>query len=195
MRKTVIPNRDYNFFSNSLGARSSSRTKLILSMIGMTVIALLVFGAHLFLNAVAEGIQMEIDAKDRYLNSEDTRDQIRALNEKRQEADSLQRYYDSMEGILAELRVLSTIGTGYLETITAALPQAVYFESVSMTNNQLQIQGTAPSRPLIAEFLYNMETLGIFEDVHISNIGIAGEDAAQEYNFVLSCRVKEVIEE
>lgn len=195
MSNVVIPNRDYNFFSDSLGARSSHRTKFVLSLAGIVVIALLVFGAYMFLDAVAEGIQSEIDANDRFLNSVDTREKIQVLNEKQQEAESLKHYYESMEGILAELNLLSTIGTKFLETLTATLPQDVFFESVSMTNNQLQIQGIASARPLIAEFLYNLESLGLFDEVHISNIGIVGDDEAQEYNFILSCSVKEVIEE
>ncbi len=194
MSKATMPLRDNNFFANSIGARSSSRAKTILFFCGILVFCAIVFGVYLFLNSIAKGIENEIERQDAFLTSEETLAGIRAVEEKRLMIESLQRYYQAMESILMELEVLSTIGTDYIAMITTTLPEDLFFQSLSMTNNQLQIQGMAPNRQTIAEYLHNMDALGIFEDVHISNIGRTSEEAS-EYTFVLSCRVKDVLSE
>lgn len=197
MSNTQINYRDYNFFSNSLGARSSSRQKLVVIGGVAVLFVLMVFGVYMFLNTIAGGIQDEIAGHENYLTSPDTQNQLQNVQAQRQANESMRRYHEAMEGILHQMDSLAVIDSSYLNTITATLPENLYFQSLSMTHDQLQIQGYADTRMQIAEFLHNMTDLGIFEEVHISNIGTMDQESMTGFTFVMSCRLmdKDVMSE
>ena len=72
---------------------------------------------------------------------------------------NLKQYIESLDSFLNYIQQADIINTEYIVQITSAIPEGLYFDNVSMTDEHLQIQGTAPNRQIIAEYLNNMKAL------------------------------------
>jgi Tfp pilus assembly protein PilN len=216
MSNANLQRRDYNFFSIAVGSSRSSKKKTTVYIIFLLIYLLLTAGAYFAFEFVINTGKKQIDEYNAFLTSEETTAKRQQVREKKQEIDNLQKYTASLDAFIEQLKSQDTIGTEYIQLITSAIPENLYFENVSMTANQLQIQGNAPTRVIIAEFLNNMQALEIFQDVHISAINTVAEEtgsgqgtptqpaqgtsqqaqeAASSYTFTMSCQLKEVISE
>jgi Tfp pilus assembly protein PilN len=215
MSNANLQKRDYNFFSIAVGSRRSAKKKTILYLVFLVIYLLLTAGAYFLFERAIDIGKKQIDAYNAFLTSEETTAKRKQVTDKRQEIESLQKYAASLDAFIQQLKSMDTIGSEYIYLITSAIPENLFFENVSMTANQLQIQGNAPTRVIIAEFLNNMQALGIYRDVHISAINTVAEEAAEgqgtqaqpaqgtegteqaasSYTFTMSCQLEEVIQE
>jgi type IV pilus assembly protein PilN len=192
MSNTNLPKRDYNFFSAAIGPGRSSRKRLFLHIAFFLILVMLAAGAYYRFESVIRTGKAQIAAYNVFLESEETTGKRQQVMRKKQEIENLKKYAASLDTFHLQLRSMDTIGTEYIRLITSAIPEGLFFESISMTASQLQIEGNATTRVQIAELLHNMEELGIFQDVHISTVKPAeGETAA--FTFSMSCKRKEAI--
>jgi len=190
--------RDYNFFSESINAKRSTRKKGIISAVIVFIYLILLAGVYFTFEYAVKIAQNQVDAYNEYLMSEEVSTKKQEAADKKQEINELKQFAGSLEATMKSIKDTNIIGSNYLNTITSAVPQNLHFENISMTSDQLQIQGTAPSRQLIAEYLNNMEALDLFSSIHVSNITTvtaADTTGGESYSFIMSCQLKEVIEE
>ncbi|HHY82516.1 MAG TPA: PilN domain-containing protein [Clostridiales bacterium] len=210
MSNVSLQKRDLNFFSMTIDAGRSTRKKVIIYVVLFIIYLLLVAGAFFTLELAVKAAQTQIDSYNEYLLSEEVSLKRQQAADKKQEINSLQQFSGSLESFIVHIQGISTISSDYLNKITSAIPHDLYFTNISMTSDQLQIQGVAPSRHLIAEYQNNMEALELFSSIHISNIttvtaaspneqagqeGREEPEAAESYSFTMSCQLKDVIEE
>lgn len=207
MSNLGMQKQDYNFFSLAIESRRTARKKGTLLILLVLLYLILTAGAYLLLEYAIRTSQNQIDSLERYLSSEEVSTQRELAEEKRKEIQSLERYSVSLNSFLNFVQKIASIDTEYIEQITSAVPKDLYFDNLSMTADQLQIQGNAPTRQVIAEYLNNMQTLDLFKDVHISNITTVthdnnktpDEDNTQattgNYSFIMTCQLKDVMEE
>ena len=156
-------------------------------------------GGYIILQVVTNTGKDQIKVYDDFLQSEDTLEKTQLVQEKKQDIERLKVYAQSLEVFTKQLQSTDTINSEYIQQITSTIPEELFFENISMTYNQLQIQGGAPNRIKIAELLNNMQELGLFEDVYISSIGAASTGTetgiGEAFTFTMSCQLKEVIAE
>lgn len=212
MNKANMQKRDYNFFSIAVGSRRSSKKKAVVYIILLLIYLLIAAGAYYILEHAINLGKKQIDDYNTYLTSEETVAKRQQVKEKKQVIDNLQKYSTSLDAFIQELEKTDIIGTNFIQLINSAIPEGLYFENVSMTVSQMQIQGNASGRAVIAEFLHNINSLDVFKEVHISVINTASEgqdnqtqasqgglqnnqQAAETYTFTMSCQLKDVIEE
>lgn len=190
---------DYNFFSLELDNKESARKKRIRFIVLLLLYLALIAGAYFLLERTISSTKNEIAELDAYLISEEVISQRQQVVEKEGKVQDLQQFDASLQAFTEHLEGIGVIGTEYVGQITSAVPQGLYFENLSMDSRLLQVQGTAPSRQIIAEYLNNMQALDLFQDVHISNITTvttSNEEAQDEeltYTFAMSCQLKDVI--
>lgn len=207
MSNLSLNKRDYNFFSLELNNKESTQKKRIRFIILLLLYLALIAGAYFLLERTILSTQNEVANLDAYLTSEEVISQRQQVTEKQREIQDLQQFDASLQAFNQHLGGISVIGTEYIGKITSAVPQGLYFENISMDARLLQIQGTAPSRQIIAEYLNNMQALDLFQEVHVSNITTVNtvttvtteneETQAEEltYTFAMSCQLKDVIVE
>lgn len=201
MSNLSLNKRDYNFFSSELGNKELSRKKRIRFIILILLYLALVAGAYFLLERTILSTQNETADLDAYLKSEEVISQRQQVTEKRGEVQELQQFDASLQAFTQHLESISVIGTEYVGQITSAVPQDLYFENISMDARLLQIQGTAPSRQIIAEYINNMQALDLFQDVHVSNITTVTttdeetQTVTSTYTFAMSCQLKDVMGE
>ncbi|NLA84399.1 MAG: PilN domain-containing protein [Clostridiales bacterium] len=189
MSNLMLRKNDFNFFSAELEVEKISKRKIILFSIVILFFIIIIAGAYFIFENKISSIQMQIEDLDAYLTSDKVASSRKLANEKRNEFKNLEEFYISLQDFNTSLQKLNTIGTKYIEKITSAIPQGIFFESISLSGNQLQIQGTAPNRQLIAEYQNNLQSLDIYSEVYVSSI-FTLESA---YSFELSCLLKDVI--
>ena len=206
MSNLGMQKQDYKFFSLAIDSKRAARKKGTLLMLLVLLYLILTAGAYLLLEFAIRTSQNQIDILESYLSSDQISTERTLAKEKKQEIQNLEQYSVSLDSFLNHIRRIDTIGTEYTGQITSAIPQDVYFDNLSMTADQLQIQGNAPNRRMIAEYLNNMQMLGLFQDVHISNITTISPNVdtdpdaddtqvATTYSFVMTCQLKDVMEE
>lgn len=202
MNNTGFQKSDYNFFSMELDNKGSARKKRIRFFFLIILYLVLIAGAYYLLEQMILTNQNLAAELDSYLTSEEVISKQQEVTEKRTEVTRLQQFDTSLQTFIKHLEDISIIGTKYIEQITSAVPQDLYFENLSMDTRLLQIQGTAPNRQIIAEYLNNMQALDLFQDVHITNITTVIESSEEDqgvekttYTFDMSCQLKDVIKE
>ena len=205
MSNLGIQKQDYNFFALELDNKEASRKKRTLFIVLILVYLILVAGAYFLIEFAIKNAQKETDSLEAYLVSEEVVTDLQVSGEKKLEIVGLQQYDASLQNFAKYLEVNNIIGTAYMNQVTSAIPEGLFFDSISMSGPSLLIQGTAPTRQLIAEYLNNMQALDLFKDVHVSTITSVSETIVSEtdvdqtvettYTFAMSCQLKDVDEE
>jgi len=197
MSSVGLQKRDYNFFASAIDSQRSARKKAVLLIFIVLFYLILVSGAYFILDIIIRSSQNKIDTIESYLSTEEVSIQRELATEKKMQINNLKQYIESLDSFLNYIQQADIINTEYIGQITSAIPEGLYFDNVSMTDEHLQIQGTAPNRQIIAEYLNNMKALDLFTKVHISNITTVStsDDTGSEYSFVMNCQLKGVMEE
>ena len=82
----------------------------------------------------------------------------------------------------------SVIDSYLLDNIISKMPEDVFFTSISMYSDSIQIVGNSKDKWAIAQLGKNLETIEDFHEIFISNI--SSEEGY--YNFVLNISLKDV---
>ncbi len=205
MNNLNIHKRDYNFFSSVINSKRSARKRNLLLISFILLYLALLLGVYFLLEYRIKSTQSQIDTIRRYLSTEEVSTQRKLALDKKQQIESLKLYSESLDSFLLDIQKNDIIGTEYINQIISVIPQGLYFDNLSMTSYHLQIQGTAKSRQIVADFLNNIQALDIFKDVHISNITTilkndnmspetSSEGIVSGYSFIMDCQLKDVKE-
>ena len=82
----------------------------------------------------------------------------------------------------------STIDGHLLNAINLKMPEEIFFTSISMNTDNIEIVGNSKGKWAIAQLGKGLETIEDFHEVLISNISLEGD----YYNFILNIRLKDV---
>ena len=82
----------------------------------------------------------------------------------------------------------SIIDDYLLENITSRMPQDVFFTSISMYTDNIEIVGVSKDKWSIAELGKSLESVEEFQEVFITNISPEEEN----YKFILNINLKDV---
>lgn len=181
--------RDYNFFQYYLQARQKSDLKRIV----ISGIAFLIIGVigvtYIWCNFKIKNLKEEISQYEDIINSASYKDTYVKKGNLEKKIKILNEYNTAVANINEIIADSDIINSDIFKTIDDVLPQDVFFQSLSISNDNLSIQGTASNRVSVAEFQHNLEVTGSFYDINVSSISSANENGG--YSFTLTCRLKE----
>lgn len=180
--------KDLNFFENYIEKSELNIDKrLILYFFTMTLAIILLF--YTLFNQIKIR-QLSRDVKKLQVILEDER-----INNKMQEIEEKQIEVKEFNESLEMVRILdkgieedSVIDSYLLDNITSKMPEDVFFTSISMYSDSIQIVGNSKDKWAIAQLGKNLETIEDFHEIFISNI--SSEEGY--YNFVLNISLKDV---
>jgi type IV pilus assembly protein PilN len=198
MSNINLQKQDFNFFSHEIYSKRSTRKRSIQLGVMVLIFLMLIAGVYFYFEYAIHSAQEQIDSLDEFLASEEVDANRRLVAEKKQEINELKRHSAALKSFLENIQRKDIIGTEYINQLTSAIPQGLFFESITLTTEQIHIQGTAPNRQIIAEYLNNMQALELFQDVHVPSITTISEEEDNEqgeYSFVMTCILKDVMEE
>lgn len=180
--------KDLNFFENYIEKSELNIDKrLILYFLAMTLAVILLF--YTLFNQIKIR-QLSRDVKKLQVILEDER-----INNKMKEIEEKQIEVKEFNESLEMVRILdkgieedSVIDSYFLDNITSKMPEDVFFTSISMYTDSIQIVGNSKDKWAIAQLGKNLETIEDFHEIFISNI--SSEEGY--YNFVLNISLKDV---
>ena len=102
----------------------------------------------------------------------------------------MEKYYDILSEIDLKINSFNKINQDLLQIISSAVPPEVYFETLSLSSGELEIQGRAKDNISIIN-LTQFRSLGIFSNIHISTIHVSADNRLV-YDFSATCKLKDV---
>jgi len=175
--------QDYNFFAPFLRGRKKPENKTISwGVIGILVlVGAIAWPAYNFvqlriLDSRIEGMQQDLISSPDYPKME----QVDALLSRLQEQRVL---LSSLDQTAEQIEQIQGVDEQLLFSISVATPMDITLQSLDVNQGVISIQGTAASKPAVAEYEYNLRELGLFERIFvpvISDQTTEGEEQDQE---------------
>ncbi|KOA21417.1 fimbrial assembly protein (PilN) [Clostridium homopropionicum DSM 5847] len=187
--------KDFNFFE-PFSQKNKNRNKKA-AYIGAAVFFILgimigiycinIYRMNKLEKSIAE-MQVNINSKEltsAYAEKAKLEEKLKILNE----------YYKSVSGINDTVKKQDYINTTLIKEISSVVPESVSFQSMSISNKLITMNGTAETRVAIGEMEYNLKQLDTFENIHVSIISGSGTSATADENssfiFNLTFKLKE----
>ena len=181
---------DLNFFESYIEESEFTIDKKI-------ILYILVLGLSLFFIIFTLFNQLKIkklsrDVKKLQIVAEDERvnKKIEEIKEKEEEVIKFNESLEKIRILDKNIEEASVIDSYLLNNINYKIPNEVFFTSISMYTDNIQIIGYSKDKWAIAQLGKSLETIEDFHEIFISNI--SSEELY--YNFVLNISLKDVKE-
>lgn len=183
---------DLNFFSEYiLKTRNAYRKTAVVYAIAALVL-LFVIGSYVATQLKVNAIEAEIAAMNEYLNDPETKGQLKEIEELKSKIKILSEYGTQLKACQDSVNKADVIKSTLLEKFNTALPKQMAMDSLTYTQNNITLKGTADDEIPVAELSYNLYGLGIFTEVHVSKIS-GDAQGADRYEFEATCALKGVV--
>ena len=180
--------RDLNFFDTYINSKKFKIDKQRIYYI------VLICGTSLFIfyslfNQVRIGlISKEVDRLKSVIEDERIKLKIKEIEEKKEELNQLTNSLKDIKLFNYYIDENSMIDDILLEKITSSIPEEIFFTSISMDIERIQIIGKAKDKPSISSLIKNLETIESFESLFVSSIS----KEEQFFKFILNIQLKDV---
>lgn len=182
---------ELNFFSEYNRESRTSRKRLIIITVIFVGFLSLTVGIYLFTEMIAGMILKDVNSMQGFLNSAETQEKLKQVNLEKKKLEIMNKYYTAVDLIQSNLDRKDLIKSSMLSTFNTALPAEIVLQTVSIDHDKMQFSGIAQGWVKVAELEHNLIALGIFIDVHLTEINSDANDGT--YTFTASCRLKEVV--
>lgn len=174
--------KDFNFFSFYIKAKKKARKKDY-TVAGVFLIAVIIAVSFTtYFMIAASNMEKEIAKMEQFINDPEHIKVLNEVNNKREKMKIIEEYNVIMEETQKQIKKSNRIHTKLLNEITSTLPQALFFSMLTLTNEELHIQGVSDARTHIAELEYNLRQVDRFEKIHVSIISKDEETNRQIYD-------------
>ncbi|KAB3537366.1 PilN domain-containing protein [Alkaliphilus pronyensis] len=180
--------RDFNFFEIYTEKYEKQDFKRLLVIGIVTLIGGLLVIYPLFNFLSITRLNNEVMTMKEVLDSSNTYETINRVEKKKLEVEGLRSALKNLNAVDAEFKNKDTIDNPLIKLIITAIPDGVFFESINIIGNAVQIKGIARSKDEIAALEYNLKGKTSFTEVFIPSINFSDNI----YNFTLTFNVKDV---
>lgn len=182
---------DFNFFQPYIcePVRTNSKRLILISSATVAIFALFFYPAMNYIQI--KNIKHNIDTMDQTLQSAVNQEKISFVKEKQQNLQVLQADLNALNYIDEKLKGIDIINDDLLIQIASKIPQGVFLEAMNITTDQIQIQGSAQHKFVIAQMEYDLRNTKKFDEVFIPTIS----EKDGFYSFSITFKVKEASED
>jgi Tfp pilus assembly protein PilN len=188
----VLKLSELNFFSTYNRESKTSRDRLIIIVIIFLVFLTFTAGAYLASQIFAGFIQKDINTNRVFLSSTETREKLKQVELEKMRLELMNKYFNAVDFIQSGIDRRDFVKSSLLNTINTTLPAGMVLKTISIAQDSIQLQGTAPGWVPVAELEHNLNALGIFLEVHVTNIQSDAAEA-EKCTFNAQCRLKDVV--
>jgi hypothetical protein len=185
--------KDFNFFEPYQNAKKASKLKGVYITLCVIVFLSSYIGLYKWNDSRIEQAKKQVAEVEKKFDVKkyDKLDNKRVSIEKRYNL--LKEYYENLQGVEESIYSKDVIGNDILDRIGSTIPKNVYIFAMSLSEKNIQIQGSADTRITAAEFVHNLKSLEIFEKVYIPGINELNgdENDEKEYSFSVICTLKD----
>lgn len=180
--------KDLNFFENYLEKPEFNIDTRLIIYFTAIILALFIVIYTVSTQVKIRSISKDIAKLQTTIEDERINQRIENIKEKQAELDE---FSDSLEQVQIFDNMVeeeNIIDSYLLENIVSKMPEDVFFTSISIYSEEIQIVGNAKDKWAIAQLQKNLESIEDFHQIFISNIS-----SEEGYcNFILNIYLKDV---
>lgn len=181
--------RDFNFFEPYIGKKSNNSKQDMVFGIAVGCFFILFIGVFAVNCFKIGSLEREVKFYSDKLKSKQVLEELKACDEVNKKLEITKRYFSLVDKAYESVMKNGTINTKLMSKISATLPSGVSFQNMSITSQDINIQGTADKRTAVAELERNFKGTDSFYEVYVMNIS---QGKTGEYTFALKCKVRDV---
>lgn len=199
-KKKLDDYRDFNFFYPYIGKEKKNKDKNLYIIIASSVILTGIIISSTWNYVHINNTKKEIEQMKKVINLPESRAKLAQSEKLSKKEDILKKYYYHVQIISAAINKKELISSNLMRKVSSAIPQSVSFKTISVNEDNVQIQGIAGSRVNIAEFQHNLKDVDVIKDVQVmtinenSNSNAVNTAENKTYTFTLKCTLKDVDE-
>ncbi len=180
--------KDLNFFESYIEKREFNIDKqLIYYFIAILLVLFIVFYS-IFNQIKIRRISKDVAKLRSIVEDEKINKKVTEINEKKKEVAKFNESLDKIKLLDNVIEEDNIIDDYLLENITSRMPDDVFFTSISIYTDNIQIIGISKDKCSIAELGKSLGSIEEFKEIFITNIS-SEED---NYNFTLNINLKDV---
>lgn len=180
--------KDINFFEPYI---EKKQFKINIEMVYylLAIVLVVCMLLYSFLNQIRiNRMQKSINVMKTKIEAEKVQNEIDKLNKKKHEVDETKSQIENLKKIDKSIVSEDNINEFLLQTITSRVSENIFFNSISLNMDSIQIEGIAKDRQSVAQFQHSLSNVEGFKRVFISNISLDGK----YYRFTLTINLKDV---
>lgn len=183
--------RDFNFFEPYLTKRNRLTKKQWILYVCFSIICITIIILPIIDQIIIKNMEKQTMIVSVIVNAEEAQEERDEMNNKQKQIQEIQDYYKVLKSIDDEIRQIDIINDLFIQTITERVPEEIFFQSINIDQDLIQITGFARHNASIAKFEQNLREFPYFKNVFISNISANMES----YIFTISFKVKGVLDD
>ena len=180
--------KDINFFEPYIEKKQFKiNVEMVYYLLAIVLVVCMIL--YSFLNQIRiNSMQKSINIMKTKIEAEKVQNEIDKLNKKKHEVDEAKSQIENLRRIDESIVSNDNINEFLLQTITSRVSENIFFNSISLNMDSIQIEGIANDRQSVAQFQYSLSNVEGFKKVFISNISLDGK----YYRFTLAINLKDV---
>ena len=180
--------KDLNFFESYIEKREFNIDKrLIYYFIAILLVLFIVFYS-IFNQIKIRRISKDVAKLRSIVEDEKINKKVTEINEKKKEVAKFNESLDKIKLLDNVIEEDNIIDDYLLENITSRMPDDVFFTSISIYTDNIQIIGISKDKWSIAELGKSLGSIEEFKEIFITNISFEEDN----YNFTLNINLKDV---
>lgn len=180
--------KDLNFFEPYIEKKEINIDKrLVFSLLGLLLTICIL--AYTILNQIRiRRIERDVGKLKATVEDERINKRVKGIENKKKEVAEFKQSLDKIKLIDDLVKEESFIDVYLLESITSSMPEDVFFTSISIYDDSIQIVGVSKNKYSIAELGKSLEVIEEFKEIFVENIS----SEVGYYNFNLNIDLKDV---
>lgn len=179
---------DINLFSPYIEEKKEIKNMFKYAFIGLATLVIISGLYTLWYYSTINTLEKNILEMNNLLDSEDIQVRLLELDRKREEITLLDEYYNSVKDVNSEIDNINKINTDVIDSINASIPNSIYFKSMNIASNIVQIQGISDDRIAVAQLQEKLNKKEEFSNVYIPSI--TTNSSNDSYTFLLNLRIE-----
>lgn len=178
--------RDFNFFEPYLKKKDPLTKKQLLQYTSISAVIIALIAMPLINQFKIKRMENETAMVSAVVDSPEIQKERENIRNKQKKIQELKEYQETLKAIEEEIKEMDVVNDLFLQTITDRVPEEVFFQSIHIDHDSIQITGIGKDSVSIAEFEENLRELPYFEKVFIPNISANSGG----YSFTISFNIK-----
>lgn len=183
--------RDFNFFSPYLEYKKKSTKKVFHTVIIVLIIIIPTFGIYSYNQYKITKLENRLSALQDSMTSNERVEGIKKYKEVEKKLEVLKQYFTALNNVNDKINRLDVINSELFNKLESVFPKTVFIRNLSVTTNEIQMQGVSKDKIAVAELQHNLKELKIFDKVHVSIITNESDEGSNVI-FAVLCTLKDV---
>ena len=179
---------DINFFEpiRKNKKKTNFAGLMVFALVTSVLILLILFYASKKMKYIS--LEKELDEINTTMDDPNFQKQLGSVSKKEEELNDISEKYEYLLTLSSGIQGYHTVREKVIKTLAKGSTKSLYLNVVTITGNQLTMEGYATSVPDIAQFEYNLNHSGLFENIVVNTL----KEELATYVF-LGTKIEEVI--